>query len=192
MIRSTAFLDCHHPYLGQQPPFLEASNLLLHPKFFDGQKLLHFFLTYSEVINQQQQHLQLNTSAIMSNRYYQLQAEGSYSHSSRSSSPRPHRPQPQTNPNYSSRTSTFSDSSSSSSASSSYYNDSSSQQSISRVETLRCSRCAKCVETVVATARGGNRELGRVSSADASASGMVRFGHNLYYCERCARMVGYK
>jgi len=63
MIRSTAFLDCHHPYLGQQPPFLEASNLLLHPKFFDGQKLLHFFLTYSEVINQQQQHLQLNTSA---------------------------------------------------------------------------------------------------------------------------------
>lgn len=27
---------------------------------------------------------------------------------------------------------------------------------------------------------------------DASASGMVRFGHNLYYCDRCARMVGYK
>ncbi|TVY51729.1 hypothetical protein LCER1_G008495 [Lachnellula cervina] len=78
-------------------------------------------------------------------------------------------------------------SSSSSSASSSYYNDASQRHSMDasapRVETLRCSRCAMCVETV-ATARGGNGELGRVSTDDASASGMVRFGHNLYYCDR--------
>jgi hypothetical protein len=31
-----------------------------------------------------------------------------------------------------------------------------------------------------------------VSADDASASGMVKFGHNLYYCDRCAKMVGYK
>ncbi|TVY81668.1 hypothetical protein LSUE1_G005934 [Lachnellula suecica] len=135
----------------------------------------------------------------MSSRYFQ-QPEGSYSQSSHSSS-RAHRPQPQTTSNYS-RSSTSSDSSSDSfsSASSSYYNDSyaqrysmdSSSQAQPRVETLRCSRCTKCVETIVATARGGNGELRRVSSDDASASGMVRFGHNLYYCERCAKMVGYK
>ncbi|TVY34709.1 hypothetical protein LSUB1_G005773 [Lachnellula subtilissima] len=77
-----------------------------------------------------------------------------------------HRPQPQ-----SQRTSMSSDSSStSSSASFSSYND----FSAPRVETLRCSRCAKCVETVVGTARAGNGDLalGRVSTDDASASGM--------------------
>ena len=58
-----------------------------------------------------------------------------------------------------------------------------------RVEVLRCSRCAKCVETVT-TGRGSDSR--RVSADDASASGMVRFGHNLYYCDRCAKMVGYK
>ncbi|PMD34470.1 hypothetical protein L207DRAFT_437426 [Hyaloscypha variabilis F] len=59
-----------------------------------------------------------------------------------------------------------------------------------RVEVMRCSRCAKCVETITSSrAADGER---RVSNDDASASGMVRFGHNLYYCDRCARMVGYK
>jgi hypothetical protein len=115
--------------------------------------------------------------------------------SSKSSSSRLHRPQPQTTTNYSQRSSTSSDSSASSSASSSYYNESygrgslDSRHAAPRVETLRCSRCAKCVETVVSPASDG--ELRRVNSDDAYASGMVRFGHNLYYCERCARMVGY-
>ncbi|TVY26373.1 hypothetical protein LHYA1_G006002 [Lachnellula hyalina] len=73
-----------------------------------------------------------------------------------------HRPQPQ-------RTSMSSDSSTSSSASFSHYNDSPAP----RVETLRCSRCAKCVETVVGTARAGNGDLalGRVSTDDASVPG---------------------
>jgi hypothetical protein len=58
-----------------------------------------------------------------------------------------------------------------------------------RVEIMRCSRCAKTVETVSTTGSDGLR---RVSTDDASANGMVRFGTNLYYCDRCARMVGYK
>ncbi|EPE32781.1 hypothetical protein GLAREA_07915 [Glarea lozoyensis ATCC 20868] len=130
-------------------------------------------------------------------RHYQLQAEQksssrSSSSSSSSSSQRLHRPQPHTTTGYSDRSSTSSESSS---ASSSYYSDPyaraslDSRQSAPRVETLRCSRCAKCVETVVSPTHGG--ELRRVNSEDAVASGMVRFGHNLYYCERCARMVGY-
>ncbi|KAH8815947.1 hypothetical protein F5884DRAFT_638371, partial [Xylogone sp. PMI_703] len=55
------------------------------------------------------------------------------------------------------------------------------------VEIMRCSRCAKSVETISYSTSDGRR----VSSDDARASGMVRFGHNLYYCDRCARMVGY-
>ncbi|KAG9231842.1 hypothetical protein BJ875DRAFT_382023 [Amylocarpus encephaloides] len=85
----------------------------------------------------------------------------------------------------SSRSSHRSSSSSSSAASSPYGGESYVQP---RVETLRCSRCAKCVEIVVSTSSDGQL---RVGSNDATASGMVRFGHNLYYCERCARMVGY-
>ncbi|TVY16968.1 hypothetical protein LARI1_G006639 [Lachnellula arida] len=119
----------------------------------------------------------------------------SYLQPSSNSPSRLHRPQLQTQ-NYTQRSSmsSASSTSSSSSASSSYSNDASQRYSMDcsapRVETLRCSRCAKCVETV-ATARGGHGDLGRVSTDDASASGMVRFGHNLYYCDRCARMVGY-
>lgn len=55
----------------------------------------------------------------------------------------------------------------------------------SSVEVIRCSRCAMSVETIC---KGGCE----VSADDASASGMVKFGHNLYYCDRCAKMVGYK
>lgn len=107
----------------------------------------------------------------MSSRFLQIQNEAAYS--SRSSSPRSQ-----------SRTSTSSETSSTSSSYSyseerpRYSMDPSTQP---RVEVLRCSRCAKSVETVTTG-----------SSDDASANGMVRFGHNLYYCDRCARMVGYK
>jgi hypothetical protein len=145
-------------------------------------------------------------SGIMSHRFYQLQTEAA--HASRSSSPHrssahksSHRPQPQVTTNYAQRTSTSSDSSSSSGASSygSSYNYSSADsqkirysmdQPQPRVEVMRCSRCAKCVETIT-TSRSGD-DYRRVSNDDATASGMVRFGHNLYYCDRCARLVGYK
>lgn len=137
----------------------------------------------------------------------------SHSHSHSSHSHSSHRPQPQVTANYQNRSSSESSDSSNSSSSSygsSYYYDPSqqspnytydahSQQRYSmdsaapRVEVMRCSRCAKCVETIVNSgSRGAGDEMRRVSSEDASASGMVRFGHNLYYCDRCARMVGYK
>ncbi|KGQ05659.1 hypothetical protein BBAD15_g9089 [Beauveria bassiana D1-5] len=46
------------------------------------------------------------------------------------------------------------------------------------VQVLRCMRCARAVETT--------------TTDDISAAGMVRISHNLYYCERCAKTVGYK
>jgi uncharacterized protein with PIN domain len=49
---------------------------------------------------------------------------------------------------------------------------------IASVEVLRCMRCARSVETT--------------STDDVTTMGMVRIAHNLYYCERCAKMVGYK
>ncbi|KAI1046975.1 hypothetical protein LB505_008237 [Fusarium chuoi] len=49
---------------------------------------------------------------------------------------------------------------------------------IASVEVLRCMRCARSVEAT--------------STDDVSTMGMVRIAHNLYYCERCAKMVGYK
>jgi len=149
--------------------------------------------------------LQHYGTAKMSTRFYQLQGESS-SDSSRPRSSSHHRPsssshrlQPETQAYNYTRSSTSSDSSSSScSSSSSGYYDSSYLQSVEsqqpRVETLRCSRCAKCVETIVSgrSGSGSGNSLRRVSTDDASASGMVRFGHNLYYCDRCAKMVGYK
>ncbi|KAI9055482.1 hypothetical protein LZ554_000436 [Drepanopeziza brunnea f. sp. 'monogermtubi'] len=114
----------------------------------------------------------------MSSRHYQIQNEATRSVRTAS----PHR--------LTTRTSTSSDSSDSSSSSSASYSESAityaMDTSHARVEVMRCSRCAKRVETIV-TSRAG-----RVSTDDAEASGMVRFGHNLYYCDRCARMVGYK
>ncbi|CZT49334.1 uncharacterized protein RSE6_10161 [Rhynchosporium secalis] len=125
----------------------------------------------------------------MSSSYYQLQNETT---NSSSSSQRP------SNRKSISSESSSSSSSYSSSGSSSYYSSydtSSARYSIDsashpRVEVMRCSRCAKCAEAVVRS-RGGNN-LRRVSTDDAQASGMVQFGHNLYYCDRCAKMVGYK
>lgn len=144
---------------------------------------LHHLITY-RAINENY------FNSTMSARYHQLQTDSKSSRSSsHSSSHRPHLHAPS---NYSSRNSTSSDSSSSSSASSSYTSDSYARSSMDsrsyapRVETIRCSRCAKCVETVISSSSNG-----RVSTEDAQASGMVQFGHNLYYCERCARMVGY-
>jgi hypothetical protein len=116
----------------------------------------------------------------MSQRYLQVQNDATY----RSASPRP-----QAHSAHASRSSSESSASSSSSHGSAHAQARYSLDSLQpRVEVLRCSRCAKCVETI-STGTGGAR---RVSSDEASASGMVRFGHNLYYCDRCARMVGYK
>lgn len=69
---------------------------------------------------------------------------------------------------------------SSTDASASSYRQSmdSAQRPIVSVEVLRCMRCARSVEAT--------------STDDLSAMGMVRIAHNLYYCERCAKMVGYK
>ncbi|KFH40986.1 hypothetical protein ACRE_083080 [Hapsidospora chrysogenum ATCC 11550] len=52
------------------------------------------------------------------------------------------------------------------------------QRPVASVEVLRCMRCARSAEAT--------------STDDASSLGMVRIAHNLYYCERCAKMVGYK
>lgn len=102
--------------------------------------------------------------------------------------PEAHRPQPQTTSSYAQRTSSESATSSSSESSApshSTYAD----PSPPRVEVLRCSRCAKCVETITHSPESEGSQ--GVSLDDLSASGMVRFGHNLYYCDRCAKIVGY-
>ncbi|ORY70915.1 uncharacterized protein BCR38DRAFT_331509 [Pseudomassariella vexata] len=49
---------------------------------------------------------------------------------------------------------------------------------VASVEVLRCMRCASSVEMT--------------STDDPSSTGMVRVGTNIYYCSRCARIVGYK
>lgn len=49
---------------------------------------------------------------------------------------------------------------------------------VASVQILRCMRCARAVEIT--------------STDDVRASGMVRVGTNIYYCSRCAKMVGYK
>src|SRR3569833_872658 len=72
-----------------------------------------------------------------------------------------------------------SDSNQSSSSGGSSYRHSmdSVQRPVVQVEVLRCMRCARAVEMV--------------STDDPSSSGMVRVGHNIYYCHRCAKLVGY-
>lgn len=52
------------------------------------------------------------------------------------------------------------------------------QPPVASVEVLRCMRCARSVEAT--------------STDDMSTIGMVRISHGLYYCDRCAKMVGYK
>jgi hypothetical protein len=45
------------------------------------------------------------------------------------------------------------------------------------VAVIRCLRCARAEELT--------------STDDPSLSGMVQIGINIYYCNRCAKMVGY-
>lgn len=45
------------------------------------------------------------------------------------------------------------------------------------VATIRCLRCARAEEIT--------------STDDPSLFGMVQIGTNIYYCSRCAKMVGY-
>jgi len=49
---------------------------------------------------------------------------------------------------------------------------------VASVEVLRCLRCARAVEIT--------------STDDVRTTGMVRIGTNIYYCESCAKKVGYK
>ncbi|KAH6641383.1 hypothetical protein F5144DRAFT_545437 [Chaetomium tenue] len=46
-----------------------------------------------------------------------------------------------------------------------------------QVAVIRCLRCARAEELT--------------STDDPSLSGMVQIGTNIYYCNRCAKMVGY-
>ncbi|KFA69127.1 hypothetical protein S40285_00019 [Stachybotrys chlorohalonatus IBT 40285] len=78
----------------------------------------------------------------------------------------------------SSTSSSASDLSSTSSASGYRHSMDSAQRPSVSVETLRCMRCARSVEAT--------------STDDIRTMGMVRIAHNLYYCDRCAKMVGYK
>ena len=50
-------------------------------------------------------------------------------------------------------------------------------QPVASVQVLRCMRCAKMQEAT--------------STDDIAACGMVRIGEGIYYCERCAKSVGY-
>ncbi|KAL8397095.1 hypothetical protein RB594_003982 [Gaeumannomyces avenae] len=68
--------------------------------------------------------------------------------------------------------------SSTSSAGSGRFSMDSTTHPIVYVEVIRCMRCAKSAEMT--------------STDDASSSGMVQIGTNIYYCSRCAKMVGYK
>ena len=52
---------------------------------------------------------------------------------------------------------------------------------ITSVKVLRCSRCVLSVEVI-----------SRNGCVFADEVGMVNFGHNLYYCNRCSKIVGYK
>lgn len=83
---------------------------------------------------------------------------------------------------YGSTSSSSSDSDLSSSSSSSVagyrHSMDSSHRPVVSVSVLRCMRCARSVEAT--------------STDDITSMGMVRIAHNLYYCQRCAQMVGYK
>ena len=51
------------------------------------------------------------------------------------------------------------------------------RQPVASVKVLRCMRCAKMQEAT--------------STDDIAATGMVRIGEGIYYCQRCAKSVGY-
>lgn len=58
------------------------------------------------------------------------------------------------------------------------------------LELIRCSRCQRVLSFGLEPAQGGASAA--PLDASSAAGGMVRFGHNLYYCARCASMVGLK
>lgn len=68
-------------------------------------------------------------------------------------------------------------SASSDSSSSSDYTMDPIRAPVASVKVLRCLRCAKMQEAT--------------STDDISACGMVRIGEGIYYCQRCAKLVGY-
>lgn len=73
---------------------------------------------------------------------------------------------------------TSSSSSSSSTSIDSYgYTSDTVRPPVASVTVLRCMRCAKMQEAT--------------STDDASSYGMVRIGEGIYYCQRCAKLVGY-
>jgi hypothetical protein len=51
------------------------------------------------------------------------------------------------------------------------------RQPVASVRVLRCMRCAKMQEAT--------------TTDDISSCGMVRIGEGIYYCQRCAKSVGY-
>ncbi|KAK0626758.1 hypothetical protein B0T14DRAFT_422807 [Immersiella caudata] len=69
-------------------------------------------------------------------------------------------------------------SSGSSSRSSVRHSMDSSQRPPIQVTVIRCLRCARAEELT--------------STDDPTSLGMVQIGTNIYYCRRCAKMVGYK
>ncbi|EDO65256.1 hypothetical protein GE21DRAFT_7268 [Neurospora crassa] len=74
--------------------------------------------------------------------------------------------------------SSYSSSDSDLSSTSSVRHSMDSTQPIVSVEVLRCLRCARAEEIT--------------STDDPSSMGMVQIGTNIYYCNRCAKMTGYK
>ncbi|KAK4189104.1 hypothetical protein QBC35DRAFT_514265 [Podospora australis] len=93
-----------------------------------------------------------------------------------SSSHRPSVPYTSSSSSTSSYSASDSDLSSTGSASSVRHSMDASQRPV-QVAVLRCLRCARAEEVT--------------STDDPSSSGMVQIGTNIYYCKRCAKMVGY-
>lgn len=52
------------------------------------------------------------------------------------------------------------------------------QHPVAVVKVLYCMRCARSSEAT--------------STDDAGSLGMLKIGHNLYYCEKCAKIVGFE
>lgn len=52
------------------------------------------------------------------------------------------------------------------------------QHPVAVIKVLRCMRCARSVEAT--------------STDDVRSLGMLRIGYNLYYCEQCAKIVGFE
>jgi len=62
----------------------------------------------------------------------------------------------------------------------------------SRIGALRCSRCAKHVEIIFKVCTDDISRRASMETAMATANGTIRYGHNLYYCDRCTSIVDYE